>query len=136
MPLGAPTAVARPNVADVEVALEIMSFRWLSELKASAIPSKLHLLRQRKCAAKPRIQAEEIETMPGIAFDYTPGERFAKRIETSVVREIETRSARSLRTSLLRIGAGDDVVRQTRIVLKDAPKSPAMGNVIRHVVST
>ena len=74
--------------------------------------------------------------MPGIAFDYTPGERFCKRIETSVAREIESRSARSLRPSLLRNGAGNDIVRQTRIVLKDAPESPAMGNLIRHVVST
>ena len=120
----------------MEVALEIMSFRWLSELKASAIPSSFTFSVNVNVLLSRAFKPKELKPMPGIAFDYTPGERFGKRIETSAAREIESRSARSLRPSLLRNGAGNDIVRQTRIVLKDAPKSPAMGNVIRHVVST
>lgn len=96
---------------------------------------QFHFLRQRKRAAKPCVQAEEVETDAGIASNDATGKGFGAWVQASVVREVIARCAGPLGCALLGIGAGGDVVRQTRVVLKDATQSPAMRKVPCQIVN-
>jgi hypothetical protein len=54
---------------DVEVALEIMPFRWLGELKASAIPSSFTFSVNVTARLSRAFKLNKSIAMPGIAID-------------------------------------------------------------------